>query len=188
MSTIRTSTATVRRSRVALLSLGMLIASGLTTLVTVAPAQAAGCSLPTGAGTVHHTKHSVLSQASATETVTWRAGTELTGKQFITYLQNGHPVYSSNLAPDALGYYRGNGDYSFPVNLKADGCKSIVLVGASNGSRQWLDVCVAPSPGQDHNVCNWNLPEGLLGYLEVGLYDPASRTLTLTTTHSPILT
>jgi hypothetical protein len=184
---IGTSKTRGRRLRAALLSLAF-VASGFTTLVWATPANAASCSLPTGVGTEQHTKQSVLNQASSSETVRWKAGNEITGAEFLDYLNNGTQVYQSNMAPDAIGYYRQNGDYSLPVDLKANGCKSIILIAASSGSQKYLDVCVAPSPGQIHVVCNWNLPDGLIGNIQVGLYNTSTEKMSLTSTHSPIIT
>jgi hypothetical protein len=147
-----------------------LLGGVFTVSVSAAPAFAASCSFPSGSEV--HTKQWYLNKASSTTTVNWTVGRELVGNEFIDIVNDGTTVYRADDPPVSIGYFHADGDYGLPVDLKANGCKGVVVVETGTDSHLWVDICVAPSVGQVHSVCNWDVPEHLNGHMYAGLYNP----------------
>jgi hypothetical protein len=147
-----------------------LLGGVLTVSVSAAPAFAATCTLPSG-GEVH-TKAWYLSQATSTKTVTVKNGTTLTGNQFIDDL-SGQKAYSNDFSP-AQAWFKPNGDYSYGVDFQNNGCYAVAILTTGTDTHLWVDICIAASSGQIHTRCNWNVPEGLVGFLYAGEYNASN--------------
>jgi hypothetical protein len=162
------------RALLVLLSTLVLLGGALTVSVSAQPAFAAGCHFPSNAEV--HSKQWYLNKASSTVTINWTVGRELSGSEFIDILNGGTQNFRADY-PEAQvqGWFRTNGDYGLPVNLQNNGCKGVVVVQTGTDSHLWTDICVAPSAGQDHSVCNWDLPENLRGHMYAGLLNPSTH-------------
>lgn len=147
-----------------------LIATGFTVSVTGQPAFAATCSLASGLDV--HTLQWYRNQADASTSVNIQTGPTISGDQFHNELY-GQRAFSNEYAP-TVAWFRPLGEKSYPVNFQNNGCKGVAVFIFHSSSFTWMRVCIAESPGQIHAKCDFDTPEGLVGYLWTGESNPSN--------------